>query len=64
MGERRGEALRVNFDRRLKLEFHGAKTTSDGEQWYIGCGSRKACKYTRNSQNASDGAMVMGLWSQ
>src|SRR5215211_3772409 len=24
------ESLRVAFDRRLKLEFHGARTTSDG----------------------------------
>jgi len=29
MGEARKEALRVNFDRKLKLEFHGVKVTSD-----------------------------------
>ena len=29
MGERRKPALRVAFDNRLKLEFHGAKVTSD-----------------------------------
>ena len=29
MGERRRDVLRVNFDRKLKLEFHGAKVTSD-----------------------------------
>ena len=29
MGERRTEALRVGFDRALRLEFHGAKVTSD-----------------------------------
>src|SRR3954462_4503684 len=29
MGERQ-EPLRVAFDRRLKLEFHGARITSDG----------------------------------
>jgi hypothetical protein len=30
MGERHKDALRVNFDRRVKLEFHGSKLTSDG----------------------------------
>jgi len=29
MGEARTEALRVNFDSRIKLEFHGADVTSD-----------------------------------
>ena len=29
MGEGKKRALRVQFDRRLKLEFHGAKITSD-----------------------------------
>jgi len=29
MGERKKDALRVNFDRKLKLEFHGMKVTSD-----------------------------------
>ena len=29
MGERSKDALRVNFDRNLKLEFHGTKVTSD-----------------------------------
>ena len=29
MGERQKDALRVNFDRKLKLEFHGVKITSD-----------------------------------
>jgi len=29
MGERRKDALRVNFDRKVKLEFHGVKVTSD-----------------------------------
>jgi YesN/AraC family two-component response regulator len=28
MGESRKDALRVNFDRKLKLEFHGVKVTS------------------------------------
>ena len=30
MGEARKDVLRLDFDRRLKLEFHGAKVTSDG----------------------------------
>jgi hypothetical protein len=29
MGEVKKDALRVNFDSRLKLEFHGVKVTSD-----------------------------------
>ena len=29
MGEASRDALRLNFDRKLKLEFHGVKVTSD-----------------------------------
>ena len=29
MGESRKDALRINFDKKLKLEFHGVKVTSD-----------------------------------
>jgi hypothetical protein len=29
MGESKKDALRVNFNRKLKLEFHGVKVTSD-----------------------------------
>ena len=29
MGERHKDALRLDFDRKLKLEFHGVKVTSD-----------------------------------
>ena len=29
MGEARKEALRVDFDSQIKLEFHGAAVTSD-----------------------------------
>ncbi|MEE9370310.1 MAG: hypothetical protein V3W45_02460, partial [Sedimentisphaerales bacterium] len=33
--QRRKDALRVNFDRKLKVEFHGTKVTSDAsEQGY------------------------------
>jgi len=28
-GESRKDALKVNFDKKLKLEFHGTKVTSD-----------------------------------
>ena len=31
MGEARKDALRVSFDNKLKLEFHGARITSAGE---------------------------------
>ena len=30
MGEARKDVLRLDFDSRLKLEFHGTKVTSDG----------------------------------
>ena len=30
MGESKRDGLRVDFGRRLKLEFHGSKITSDG----------------------------------
>ena len=29
MGESRGADLQVTFDRRIRLQFHGAKVTSD-----------------------------------
>ena len=29
MGEARKDVLKLDFDRRLKLEFHGTKVTSD-----------------------------------
>ena len=32
MGESRKDALRVDFDRKLKLEFHGTKVTSDARK--------------------------------
>jgi len=30
MGEARKDALRLSFDHKLKLEFHGTKVTGDG----------------------------------
>ena len=36
MGEARKDALKLDLDRRLKLEFHGTKVTSDaGLQWSL-----------------------------
>ena len=36
MGESKREGLRVDFDRRFKLEFHGSKITSDADCSPIG----------------------------
>lgn len=34
MGERTTEALRVHFDTRVRLEFHGATLTSVPDCWH------------------------------
>ena len=35
MGEARKDALKLDFDRRLKLEFHGTKVTSDAGYSFV-----------------------------
>ncbi len=55
MGETKKDALRVNFDRKLKLEFHGAKVTSDaGKVSQNRSQGRKPCPLC----NVSDGRGV------
>ena len=34
-GEAESDALRLDFNRRLKLEFHGSSVTSDAGCWLI-----------------------------
>jgi len=41
MGETSKDALRVNFDRKLKLEFHGTKVTSDADRLSVGPAMRQ-----------------------
>ena len=55
MGESKKDALRVNFNKKLKLEFHGVKVTSDaGLLAYrevddaFGLTEMTACKLTDN----------------
>jgi hypothetical protein len=36
MGERVKESLKLQFDKRMRLEFHGARITSDGGCWPAG----------------------------
>ena len=44
MGEARKDALKLDFDRRLKLEFHGTKVTSDAERLCVGPAMRHAAR--------------------
>ena len=36
MGEAHKDAFQLDFDSRLKLEFHGTKVTSDAGRWFVG----------------------------
>ena len=53
MGEARKDALKLDFDRRLKLEFHGTKVTSDATQgcWRDISNGRSGCSEDTLSGN-------------
>jgi hypothetical protein len=53
MGAREKQALRVSFDTRLKLEFHGAKVTSDAGLLVYRQTVEKACKTVQGKENAA-----------
>ena len=46
MGEAHKNALRLNFDRKLKLEFHGTKVASDAGLLAFDVVWRKSCFLT------------------
>ena len=63
MGEARRDALRVGFDRAVKLEFHGARVSSDAglfpyrdlddaAQLTESAGSRQSCQGRRRYDRA------------
>ena len=68
MGEGKKDALRVNFDKKLKLEFHGVKVTSDaGLLAYreiddvFGLTDMAACKLTDNRTGKNTQHGIAGL---
>jgi len=76
MGESKKDALRVNFDRKLKLEFHGVKVTSDaGLLAYreiddaFGLTEMATCKLTdnrtgRNTQHSISALLRQSVYSR
>ena len=76
MGESKKDALRVNFDRKLKLEFHGVKVTSDaGLLAYreiddaFGLTEMATCKLTdnrigRNTQHSITALLRQSVYSR
>lgn len=71
MGENKKDALRVNFDRKLKLEFHGVKVTSDaGLLAYreiddvFGMTDLTACKLTDNRTGKNTQHSIAALLRQ
>jgi len=55
MGETRKDALRLDFDRRLKLEFHGIKITSDA-------GLRAEMSFVKLDGKSEVIFIVVGVW--
>jgi hypothetical protein len=71
MGESKKDALRVNFDSKLKLEFHGVKVTSDaGLLAYreiddaFGLTEMAACKFTDNRTGKNTQHSITALLRQ
>ena len=73
MGERDKDALRVNFDNKLKLEFHGTKVTSDAgllayreldEVFGLTAMSQSEFYYNRKGKNAQHNITALLRQSQ
>jgi len=71
MGERSKDALRLNFDRKLKVKFHGTKVTSDAGllafrelDEVLGLTTMIESELTdsRTGKNTQHGLLVMHIW--